>query len=123
MVGLGSTRNNADMHILVGQYMEPALRDELLAAAARGETTMTVLACVARFCPEDQREAFKRLNAMGARTAKRYLDNLQRPPTVDAIVDSLAAFLDREFPAANSDVKREALAQVYAALNYERDDA
>ena len=109
MTELGSSRNNADMHTAVGRFMEPSLRDELLQAVTRGETTMTVLAYVARFPHDEQRLAFERLNPLGARGAKRWMENMLRPPSSDKVVSSVLAFLAREFPAVEVETLEAAL--------------
>lgn len=113
---LGSTRNNADSHTAVGMYMEPSLRDELLHAAGHGKTTMTVLAAVARYPHARQREAYEKLNAMGARAAKRWVENTLCPPSSGAVALSILAFLKREFPAVDLETLQAATLDVADSL-------
>src|SRR5262249_26300000 len=76
---LGS-RNAADMASAVLAGLDPELREELLPLAGGKKTTSTILGYVARFPLEKQRAMFNKLNRLGARAAKRYVECLTRPP-------------------------------------------
>jgi len=90
-------RSGADACITF-MRLDPALFEEALQLLKERKTTATVLAMVARFQPSDQRAMFEQLNAMGARAAKRYVEHLREPPTLEGAVASLVAFLQREYP-------------------------
>jgi hypothetical protein len=101
--GLGS-RNKQDMlWDIEGRIIDEDFRRELLAMCDNKQTTLTVVACVARFKPEDQRRAFEVLNKLGARGAKRFVESLRDPPSRDVIAGRLVRWLKREFPLATDE--------------------
>lgn len=99
MTDMLGTRNKADMTMAVVHGLAEDLKDELSAMADRKETSLTVLAYVARFPHEQQREMFETLNRLGARGAKRYVECLTRPPTIEQMGERIARWLAKEFPS------------------------
>lgn len=114
----GESRNLADMTTAYLRGIAPDLRKELVGKCRAGECRFspTLLAVVARFPHDQQREALQKLDAMGVRAAKRYVENKLRPPTPSSIALAVAAFLEREFSAVDAYTLREGLNEVYCAL-------
>jgi hypothetical protein len=88
--------------------LDPTLAAELAKLLERGETTLTVLAYVARFPKAQQREAFEHLQGLGARGAKRFVECVTRPPTVPTMAERIARWARREFPPVNASEIAEA---------------
>jgi hypothetical protein len=78
--------------------LDPTLAAELAELLERGETTLTVLAYLARFPRDRQRAAFDGLQALGARGAKRLVECVTRPPTVPVMAERIIRWVRREFP-------------------------
>ena len=97
------TRNNADMVIAVADHLDKDLWAEVAPLADRKEVSMTVLAYVARFPQNQQREMFKVLRKLGARGAKRYVECLTRPPSAMQMGHRIARWAVREFPSLTFD--------------------
>jgi hypothetical protein len=121
MRDFGATRNSADMLVAGLRGLAPGLAEELRTRARNGEWhySETLLAYLGRFPHARQREVFKGLVSMGVRRAKRLVENQIRPPSQETVASSVAAFLDREFPGVEADTLREALNDVYCALQEE----
>jgi hypothetical protein len=94
-------RNRIDM-AHAARRLDPTLAAELGELLERGETTLTVLAYVARFPREQQREAFEHLQGLGSRGAKRFVECVTRPPTVPAMSARILQWVRREFPPVDS---------------------
>jgi hypothetical protein len=103
MAGLCGARNGADMLSAVLHGMPKDLQAELLPLADRKEVSVTVLAYVARFPPDQQREMFEVLRPLGARGAKRYVECLTRPPSAMQMGHRIARWAVREFPSLTFD--------------------
>jgi len=82
--------------------VEESLYPEVKALFAGGKVTRTTVMALARIPQFQQRAMFEKLNTMGARAAKRYVEQLHNPPTVQTMTDSLLAFLLREYPAQDA---------------------
>lgn len=95
-------RNQADMLSAVSDRLAPDLRDELFELVDRNKTSLTTLAYVARFPHTHQRQAFDKLNGMGARAAKRYVECVAKPPEVQEIARRIVRFVAREFPPVDT---------------------
>jgi hypothetical protein len=93
------SRNKADMSIAVMHGLAPAIRDELLARADRGEVSMTTLAYLARLVPAEQVVLAEHFVKNGARGSKRFIECLTRPPDEAAIAKRVLGFVAREYPA------------------------
>jgi hypothetical protein len=81
-----------------------------------GKTTLTVLAYVARFPEGQQRAMFEKLNRLGSRGAKRYVECLTRPPTAEQIGRRVARWVSREFPALPIDQVVEGVREALFSL-------
>ena len=105
----GGSRNNADMIVAAVKGIADPWRTELMEMVDRHETSMTVVACVAKFPPDQQREAFALFQKRGARWAKRYCDGMSNPPTPLAIKLRLLKWCAQEFPTVPGETMVEAL--------------
>jgi hypothetical protein len=90
-------RNQIDL-TRAASRLDPTLAAELGELLERGETTLTVLAYLARFPRHRQRAAFVDLQALGARGAKRLVECVSRPPTVPVMAERIVRWVRREFP-------------------------
>jgi hypothetical protein len=100
-------RNQIDM-TRAARRLDSALAAELGELLAGGETTLTVLAYVARFPKDQQREAFEHLQPLGARGAKRFVECVTHPPTVPTMAERIARWVRREFPPVDPSEVAEA---------------
>jgi hypothetical protein len=107
------------------------LADEIYAAgeALTGQSNgggerswMSGVEQIARFQPEDQRWAWEQSRTRGVRWLKRYIETQNNPPDSDTLAARLAAWIDREYPAIDTTVVLEALANVTDAIESGRDD-
>ena len=112
----GMSKDQAITAKLMLMNMDSELARELYDLGRQGKTTMTVMQATARFPREQQREIFPKLNKMGARRAKRFMEQVNRPPTDEQVAASVWAFLNREFPMAGVPLLQEALALVSHVL-------
>jgi hypothetical protein len=103
------------------RQLEPTLATEVSELLASGETTLTVLACVARFPKAQQREAFDHLQALGSRGAKRFVECVTRPPTVPNIAERIVRWVRREFPPVDPSEVAEACRLAANRLERQRD--
>jgi hypothetical protein len=100
-------RNRIDM-ARAARRLDPTRAAELTELLERGETTLTVLAYVARFPKDQQWEAFEHLQGLGARGAKRFVECVTRPPTVPAMAERIVRWARREFPPVDPSEVAEA---------------
>ena len=109
LTGVVGSRNRADM-VMMCKGLAPDLHDELMSKASWGrkkgtETTVGVVAYLARLPHAEQREAFEMFKQMGARFAKRYVECLNRPPSVNQMVKRIVRWLTTEFPPGPVDYR------------------
>jgi hypothetical protein len=94
------SRNQGDMIASTCRGLAEDLREELLPQADQGgKINLTMLAYLARFPHEEQREMLELFKALGARGAKRYVECLTRPPSPEEMAKRILRWVTREFPS------------------------
>jgi hypothetical protein len=120
---MGRRQNTGTMVRAISNGIDDPLKAELLKLATEGKTTVTVLAYVARFPSDQQREMFEVLNELGSRGAKRYVECLTCPPSESDMAMRIIRWVGREFPSIASQQTAEALRLAALALEQEPDEA
>lgn len=103
----GGKRNDADMLSWTMQ-LDPSLVAEIRNDSSVNSSS-TLLAYVAHFDPEQQREALEIGRRRGARWLKRLIECQNRPPTRERMAESLLRWIEREYPGADRTLQIQAL--------------
>lgn len=115
-VTLGLNKIRAAGNDELADEIQATIKTGAFGASGDGRGWASVVEFVARFQPGDQRWAWEQARSRGVRWLKRYVETQNNPPDSDVIAERFAAWIDREYPAVDTEIILEALAGLTDAL-------